>query len=356
MANAEKRALIYSPYFKGIGGGERYMLTIAECLLNNQWRVDLLWDKADQIKEIGQKLNLNIDGINVLGYQASDINFWQRMKLTRAYQAVFWLSNGSIPAIFAKKNIIHFQSPFKQVGGGKISNQFKLGLINDIICNSKFTKGFIDKEFGVNSDVVYPPVEVDQFSPTEKEKIILAVGRYEPTKKHEALIKAFKLLLEEGIEDWQMVIIGGSLEDPDENNYLAKLRKEAENLPIKFYVNADFSVLKEFYSKAMFFWHAKGYRVASDKPKEMEHFGITPVEAMSAGCVPLVVDKGGLKDIVRRGEGEKWKTIEELKNKTYELINDLQKYQRYQKKAIQRSRDFSKTKFCQKINELVEKD
>jgi len=350
-----KKALIYSPYFKGIGGGERYMLTIAECLLRNQWRVDLLWDKPDEIKRIGQKLNLSIKGINVLGYRVSDINFWQRMRLTRAYQVAFWLSNGSIPAIFAKKNIIHFQSPFKQVGGRKITNQFKIGLVDEVICNSKFTKRFIDKEFGVNSEVVFPPVEVSQFNQGKKEKIILAVGRYEPTKKHETLIKAFKLLLNKGAKDWRMVIIGGSLEKPEKNDYLTRLRQEAVKLPVKFHVNADFSVLKDYYSKAMFFWHAKGYRVALTKPKEMEHFGITPVEAMSAGCVPLVVDKGGLRDIVRRGEGEKWKSIDELAEKTYQLINNSKKYEQYQRNAVQRSKDFSKTKFCHKINEIVER-
>jgi glycosyltransferase involved in cell wall biosynthesis len=332
------------------------MLTIVECLLRNQWKVDLLWDKPDEIKNIGKKLNLDIEGLNVLGYQASDINFWQRMKLTRAYQVAFWLSNGSIPALFAKNNIIHFQSPFKQVGGRKITNQFKIGLVNQIICNSTFTKQFIDKEFGVNSDVVYPPVEVDQFSQGKKEKIILAVGRYEPTKKHEALIKAFRLLLTKGAKDWKLVIIGGSLEESEDNDYLNRLKEEAGKLPIRFYVNADFSVLKEYYAKAMFFWHAKGYRVAPSKPKEMEHFGITPVEAMSAGCVPLVVDKGGLKNIVRRGEGEKWKKIDELADKTYQLINNPNKYKQYQQNAVLRSKDFSKTKFCQKINEIVEKD
>jgi len=44
----------------------------------------------------------------------------------------------------------------------------------------------------------------------------------------------------------------------------------------------------------------------------MEHFGITPVEAMAAGCVPIVYRGGGLTETVTKDSGFTWKTIDEL--------------------------------------------
>jgi glycosyltransferase involved in cell wall biosynthesis len=43
-----------------------------------------------------------------------------------------------------------------------------------------------------------------------------------------------------------------------------------------------------------------------------EHFGITIVEAMSAGCVPIVHDSGGPREIVDDRTGFRWQTEEEI--------------------------------------------
>ncbi len=347
------RCLIYSPYFKGIGGGERYMLTVAECLLKREWRVDFLWDNKAGIDKIASKLDLDLEGSNVLGIKPKKIPFWKRFRLTRSYDLVFWLSDGSVPTLLAKKNILHFQQPFTNIGGEKITNQTKLGFVNEIICNSKFTKKYIDEEFGVNSDILYPPVDINKFKPTKKENIILSVGRFEKTKKQDVLLEAFKKFLEKGINGWKLVLIGGSPEDGDGNQYLTSLRKKSKGLEVDIKVNLNFSRLQEYYGKAKFYWHAKGYQVEEDRPEEMEHFGITPVEAMSAGCVPLVVDKGGLREIVRRGEGERWTSVNQLADKTYFLINKQEKYQKFQKNALKRSKNFSKQKFRNKLLKLI---
>ena len=40
-----------------------------------------------------------------------------------------------------------------------------------------------------------------------------------------------------------------------------------------------------------------------------EHFGITTVEAMAAGCVPVVIDKADQREIVRHvTDGYRWTT------------------------------------------------
>jgi glycosyltransferase involved in cell wall biosynthesis len=43
-----------------------------------------------------------------------------------------------------------------------------------------------------------------------------------------------------------------------------------------------------------------------------EHFGITIVEAMSAGCVPIVHDSGGPRETVNDRTGFRWQTEKEI--------------------------------------------
>lgn len=353
----KKKALIYSPYLEALGGGERYCLTVAEYLLARGWRVDFFWDKKGEIEKIGKKLNLEVEKSGVTGKKAEQLSFFQRFKLTRKYDLVFWLSDGSIPSLFGKKNWLHFQRPFFGVRRKNPFNQLKLKLIDKIICNSKFTKKFIDREFRVDSLVVYPPVDVEKFKPGKKENIILAVGRFEEflrAKRQDVLVQAFKKMVDQGLKDWKFVLIGGSLSKPEENQFLKELKKEAQSYPVDFLVNVGFETLRQYCGKAKIFWHAAGYGVDQEKePWLAEHFGITPVEAMAAGSVPVVIDKGGLKEIVRRGEGERWRGATELISQTKKLIKSKNLYQKYQKRALARSKRFSKKIFYRQLGRLL---
>ena len=54
-----------------------------------------------------------------------------------------------------------------------------------------------------------------------------------------------------------------------------------------------------------------------------EHFGITTVEAMAAGCVPVVVARGGQTELVTHGvDGYLWQTPDELDAYTLRLLQD----------------------------------
>ncbi len=357
MGKTTKKALIYDPYFDTLGGGERYCLTVAEFLLGEGWEVDFWWRGESNLKQAQRRFGLKFKGLQVKRFDPQPL--FQRLKLTRSYDLVFWLSDGSLPFLLSDNNIVHFQVPFKNTSTNKLLNKTKIKLIDHIVCNSKFTKKYIDQEYDTKSKVLYPPVAVREFSPGKKKKIILGVGRFEQTmhtKRQDVLIKAFKKLVKKGYKDWQLVLIGGSLGEPSKNKLLSSLKKEAKGYPIKFLVNASFADLKKYYSQSSFFWHAAGFGVDEQKePWKTEHFGITPVEAMAASCVPLVMNKGGLKEIVRRGVGERWDTVDELVEKTADLIENKARYKKYQDKAKLRSQDFSIEKFSQKMKGLLKK-
>ncbi|MFH1601745.1 MAG: glycosyltransferase [Candidatus Shapirobacteria bacterium] len=352
-----KKALIYDPYLDTLGGGERYCLTVAECLLKKGWQVDFWWRGKDVLSKAKERFGLNLKGLKIKSYDLRPL--FQRLRLTRDYNLVFWLSDGSLPLLLARKNIVHFQVPFKNTSTNKVLDRVKLKLVDQVICNSKFTKRFIDQEYNTNSVVLYPPVAVEEFTPGKKKNIILGVGRFEQTmqaKRQDILIKAFSQLYKRGYKDWKLVLAGGSLGNPENNHFLKSLKKQALGLPVEFLVNASFVELKRNYAQSSFFWHAAGFGVNEEKePWKTEHFGITTVEAMSAGCVPLVINKGGLREIVRRGEGERWEEIDELVNSTIGLIKNSKKYSSCREAAIKRSQIFSQENFCYKLEAILER-
>ena len=103
------------------------------------------------------------------------------------------------------------------------------------------------------------------------------------------LIEAF-MKLHQQKKDYQLILAAPSKERAED--YLSLLKQKAEKLPIKFITNPDFNELKKLYAKAKIFWHTAGYDIDENKePEKVEHFGITTVEAMSAGAVPVVINK-----------------------------------------------------------------
>ena len=172
--------------------------------------MDIFWDKPQIRDKLTKRFGLKIQRVKFIPAQKKLL---KKFKITRNYELFFWLSDGSIPFLFSKNNLLHFQVPFHNVNGRSLSNQLKLKKINHIVCNSRFTKKFIDKEYGVSSKVIYPPVDVENFKPGKKRNIILSVGRFSQlmqAKRQDVLIDSFKKLCDQGLGGWQLVLAGAT--------------------------------------------------------------------------------------------------------------------------------------------------
>lgn len=310
-----KRAAIYNPYLDTLGGGERYTLSFADVLAKNGYSVDLEWKNPDIIDSLEKRFGMDFSQINVV----------PDVKKGDGYDLCFWVSDGSIPLMHARTNILHFQVPFHGVSGKSLINKMKFFRINKFVCNSEFTKKIVDNEYGIKSIVIYPPVDTASFKPKHKENIILYVGRFSKilqSKRQDILVAAFKKLYDTGLKDWSLVLAGGT--EIGSNDFINELKSLSLGYPITILESPDFKTLKDIYGKAKFFWSASGFgENESENPEKMEHWGISIVEAMSAGVIPIVFNGGGHREIVEDGiNGYLWKTPEELIKITLNIIGN----------------------------------
>lgn len=355
------KAALYSPYLDTFGGGEKYIMTIAEILSSNDYQVNVLLNDnlyrlgAVYLKtELSKRFDIDLENVNFIrAPMGKNSNFLKRLFFLNNYDLFIYLSDGSIFFPTAKKNILHLQSPLRGEAQS-LWRRLKLSYWNRIIYNSEFTKKNAEDYWPIASEVIYPPVDVDKIQSLTKKKNILSVGRfsgYLKDKKHEFLIEVFKELYNGNkINGWSLHLVG-SLGEGD-RDYLQELKKLASTLPIRFYPNLEYDTLIRLYGESSIYWHAAGF--GEEDPNKMEHFGISTVEAMAGGCIPVVIAKGGQVEIVENGvSGFLWNQVSELKRITIKVTSNSELRVKMSSQAIKRARVFDKKIFIKKIRRLI---
>ena len=221
------------------------------------------------------------------------------------------------------------------------------------ICHPEFISGSKNK--------IPKPLQGQQ-SPISKHNWICSLGRFFTLghgKKQEVMIEAFKVLydsinlkaqisnvkstnqisnpksqisndhqlttsnqsptssLQSPIANLELHLIGGVGKEPSSIRFVETLKEMAKGYPIYFHFNATRNEVEEILLKSKIYWHAAGFGENPEKdPIKFEHFGIAPIEAVSAGCIPILFNGGGLPEIIN---------ILQLENKlhTFDSINEL---------------------------------
>lgn len=149
---------------------------------------------------------------------------------------------------------------------------------DSLIANSKWTASHIREAWGRESQVIYPCVDVDRFTPSDqREDFYLLVSRLVPYKMAIEIVKAFNTMR------LPLIIVGDGPELPRVQQ-LAK-----KNITVMGYQPDP--VVTELMNKAKAFVYMA-----------TEDFGIAMVEAQAAGCPVIAYYKGGASEIVRDGE------------------------------------------------------
>jgi len=208
--------------------------------------------------------------------------------------------------------------------------------VDYFIANSRFIAKRIWKVYHRQSQVIYPPVDIEGFTMrVDKEDFYFTASRMVPYKKMDLIVEAFSHM-----PDKKLIVIGDGPE-------MGKVRSKAgQNVLIMGY--QPFEVLKDHMQRA------KAFVFAAE-----EDFGITPVEAQACGTPVIAFGRGGSLETVRGLNHEfptgifyEEQTIDSIINavKMFEVHQDSISSENCRKNA----EGFSKERFRNEFRHVVE--
>ncbi|HET7644749.1 MAG TPA: glycosyltransferase [Nitrososphaeraceae archaeon] len=159
-----------------------------------------------------------------------------------------------------------------------------------VLTNSLFTKKAIQKVFpSINPQIIYPPIDIQNFSncynSNSRKQQVLVISRFSPEKQIEKAILIAKLL-----PNIPFKIIGSLL--PVNQSYYNYIQQMIQNYGlmdrIQLIPNATKNEMINALSSSLIYLHTM----------YGEHFGISIVEAMASGLIPIVPSYGGCSEIV----------------------------------------------------------
>ncbi|RMG07709.1 MAG: glycosyltransferase [Cyanobacteria bacterium J055] len=351
-----------------VGGGQKYVATLA-VIIQDKFDITFVANKPVTIADLEAWYGLDLSRCNL---KIIPLPFFEkrRMSCIDSSMVTEEMENPFLPVteesrnydIFINVNQLEKVKPLSPISiffchfpDSWRTKHFAVDYYTFVITNSQFTTQWLTKRWQLKSSLLlYPPVILDApiASIVPKEKMILSVARLEAggSKKQVELIQSFLELQNkypEAVRDWKLVIVGGSTPG---NPYLKTIEKWVKKNPgaIDLKVNISLEELKAEYAKASIFWHGCG--LGEVNPQRFEHFGMATVEAMQSGCVPIVFNGGGQREIVEAEiSGFLFDSIAQLVQQTYDLITQPDRLQQMQQNARNRGQYFGKERFEEKV-------
>lgn len=205
------------------------------------------------------------------------------------------------------RNLLYFypHRSFLSYKKGDMSNKL-------FIANSKFIAEAVNAELGVNPHVLHPSVsdfilnrDQSHFS-DKRDNVVLTIARISYGKNLEIIPRIAKLT-----NKHVSFVIAGLLDSEQALTSLIRLTKElGVSDRVKIMVNVKRSILRKMLSHSKVYLHS-----AVNEP-----FGISIVEAMASGCIPIVHDSGGPKEFVP--SNLRYKSPEEAAEKVEKALSD----------------------------------
>lgn len=357
------RIAAVNPYLETRGGGEKYFLAAASALARRH-SVDVLVPRRARLepnfaKDLGEFLDVETKLLNFVPASSLALRLYPRMAL-HGYDGTLSVSNGLPPSGVPRPHICILQFPWgiAQWSRGQRRAALRTLLRTDrVIVYSDYVRDWLLQVPYAAATVVNPGVRpIGCSCSPRRSNTILSVGRLTDgghNKNHRRLIEAFAVLSASLDASWRLVLAGAA--GANDRQYVDQLVTAASGLPVEVHPNLSRAALESLYCSSRLYWHATGLGSNDgERPEMMEHFGITVVEAMSAGCVPLVYGVGGPASIVQDGvSGATWRSLTELCAISQQVVQDPSREEALRRGAISRAGDFSPDAFIAKFTSAL---
>jgi len=213
--------------------------------------------------------------------------------------------------------------------------------VDYFIANSKTVQKRIRKYYRRESEVIYPPVEINKFSIAKidpfliDDKYFLIGCRLAPYKRVDLAIEAFK-----DLPSLKLKIFGDGID-------LKRLKKIASGLAnIEFVGEVDDEAKAELMSNCLAFIN----------PQE-EDFGITTVEAMATGRPVIAYRKGGATETVQEGLSGIFFDKQDKESLEKAIISFIEKRNTWDSIKIKAwAENFSVENFKNRMSEFIKKN
>ena len=204
--------------------------------------------------------------------------------------------------------------------------------IDVLIANSNYIKKRIKKCWGLDAEVINPPVETEKYFPNNKEAedFYVVFSRFVAYKRIDLAIEACKELGK------KLVVIG----DGEEREKLKKLADNDKNIIFTGRISDE--EVRDYLQrcKAMIF-------------SAEEDFGIIPVEVQACGRPVIAYGKGGALETVVSGKTGVF-FYEQNKESVVKAIEEFEEMKFDTVDILENSKKFSKEIFKEKILKIVE--
>jgi glycosyltransferase involved in cell wall biosynthesis len=223
--------------------------------------------------------------------------------------------------------------------------------------NSRFTATWIAERWGQPAKVLYPPVAAAPIENLQRSPKICTVGRFGRGLVDKCALEMVAAYIDSGLhrEGVFLTVYGGLSASEADRAYFEEVRRRSAGFPIELIPNAATDELRRGLSTAIVYWHAAGLGIDPKKePERLEHFGISVVEAMGHGCVPIVIAAGGPLETVRDGvDGIHCRTLGEMVSATRRILSDSEQQAKMAASARERARQFSHETFTDALLSAV---
>lgn len=285
------------------------------------------WIKVKRLKKLANKYNVifNLRGGNLYDPPPSSDK-----------TTIYYLYDPMITHIYSYRK---YSGPIVRAYFTLLDNIFVNRCKNNIIlANSYYTKRILATR-NVASHVIYPPCKIDDlYSSKNKKDQVVSVGRISIEKGHEVTLEIARYFPE--INFIILGELGGNIA------YYHKLIKlKTPNVKIITPPREKFRKLLRLYlSESKIYVHSC----------ECEAFGMTIVEAMASGCIPVVRDAAGPKEIITPESGFLWRSTNEAVEHIARILSDDQLQRKLSLNAIKRARRFDVQSYKRRLIEIIQ--